>query len=73
MRSLDDVHDQVRERVNMCFDDMGEIALKNIARPMRVFAISGAKECENDSFARIEARPCRSPTSPRSRCCHFRT
>ena len=28
----------------MCFDDKGEIALKNIARPVQVFAISGAKE-----------------------------
>ena len=38
------VHDQVRDRINMCFDDKGEIALKNIARPMQVFAVSGAKE-----------------------------
>jgi TolB-like protein len=28
----------------VCFDDKGEIALKNIARPVQVFAISGAKE-----------------------------
>ena len=52
------VHDQVRDRINVCFDDKGEIALKNIARPVQVFAISGAKESQNDSFARIEARPC---------------
>src|SRR3954449_8461242 len=38
------VHDQIRDRVNVCFDDKGEIALKNIARPVQVFAISGAKE-----------------------------
>ena len=38
------VHDQVRDRINVCFDDKGEIALKNIARPVQVFAISGAKE-----------------------------
>jgi TolB-like protein/class 3 adenylate cyclase len=38
------VHDQVRDRINACFDDKGEIALKNIARPVQVFAISGAKE-----------------------------
>src|SRR5450631_883677 len=37
------VHDQVRDRINVCFDDKGEIALKNIARPVQVFAISGAK------------------------------
>jgi TolB-like protein/tetratricopeptide (TPR) repeat protein len=28
----------------VCFDDKGEIALKNIARPVQVFAISSAKE-----------------------------
>ena len=38
------VHDEVRDRINVCFDDKGEIALKNIARPVQVFAISGAKE-----------------------------
>jgi adenylate cyclase len=38
------VHDQVRDRINVCFDDKGEIALKNIARPVQVFAISGATE-----------------------------
>ena len=38
------VHDQVRDRINVCFDDKGEIALKNIARPVQVFAVSGAKE-----------------------------
>jgi len=38
------VHDQVRDRINVCFDDKGEIALKNIARPVQVFAISGAEE-----------------------------
>src|SRR5207342_3467352 len=35
---------QVRDRINVCFDDKGEIALKNIARPVQVFAVSGAKE-----------------------------
>jgi TolB-like protein/class 3 adenylate cyclase len=38
------VHDQVRDRIDVCFDDKGEVALKNIARPVRVFAISAAKE-----------------------------
>jgi TolB-like protein/class 3 adenylate cyclase len=38
------VHDQVRDRINVCFEDKGEIALKNIARPVHVFAISGVKE-----------------------------
>src|SRR6202022_3830071 len=38
------VHDQGRDRINVCFDAKGEIALKNIARPVQVFAISGAEE-----------------------------
>ena len=38
------VHDQVRDRVDAAFDDKGEIALKNIARPVQVFALAGAKQ-----------------------------
>jgi adenylate cyclase len=38
------VHDQVRDRINACFVDMGEIALKNIVRPMQVFGVSRAKQ-----------------------------
>jgi len=37
------VHDQVRDRLEVAFDDRGEIALKNIARPVQVFALAGAK------------------------------
>jgi TolB-like protein len=38
------VHDQVRDRMAVAFDDKGEIALKNIARPVQVFALAGAKQ-----------------------------
>jgi class 3 adenylate cyclase len=38
------VHDQVRDRINLCFDDKGEIALKNIVRPVQVFGVSSAKQ-----------------------------
>jgi adenylate cyclase len=37
------VHDQVRDRIDVVFDDKGEIALKNIARPVQVFAVAGTK------------------------------
>jgi len=37
------VHDQVRDRIKITFDDKGEVVLKNIARPVQVFAVSGAK------------------------------
>ena len=40
----DDTYRQIRDRVDTAFDDKGEIALKNIARPVRVFALGGAKQ-----------------------------
>jgi TolB-like protein/class 3 adenylate cyclase len=40
----DDTYRQVRDRVDTAFDDKGETALKNIARPVRVFALAGAKQ-----------------------------
>ena len=40
----DDTYRQIRDRVDAAFDDKGEIVLKNIARPVRVFALAGAKQ-----------------------------
>jgi adenylate cyclase len=34
------VHDQVQGRLDCCFEDMGEQPLKNISRPVRVYAMS---------------------------------
>src|SRR6266481_8739186 len=34
------VRDEVRDKLDFAFDDMGEKSLKNIARPMRVFAVN---------------------------------
>ena len=36
------VHDQVRDRLPIRFEDRGKLALKNIARPVGVFALSAA-------------------------------
>ena len=33
-------HDQVRDRLGITFEDRGEIELKNIARPVHVFAVA---------------------------------
>jgi TolB-like protein len=33
------VHEQVRDKLNVGFEDKGEIALKNLARPVHVFAL----------------------------------
>ena len=37
----DDAYRQIRDRVDAAFDDKGDTALKNIARPVRVFALAG--------------------------------
>jgi TolB-like protein len=50
----DDTYRQIRDRVDATFDDKGEIALKNIARPVRVFALAGAK---NAATKPPEVRP----------------
>ena len=34
------VRDEIRDKLDFAFDDMGEQHLKNIARPMRVFAVN---------------------------------
>ena len=40
----DDTYRQIRDRVDAAFDDKGETALKNIARPVRVFALAGTRQ-----------------------------
>jgi len=35
------VHEQVRDRLALAFTDKGEVSLKNIARPVHVFALGG--------------------------------
>jgi adenylate cyclase len=37
------VHDQVRDRIDAAFEDRGQVQLKNIARPVHVFALTGGK------------------------------
>ena len=37
------VHDQVRDKLDLAYIDKGEIELKNIARPVQVFVVGGAK------------------------------
>jgi TolB-like protein/class 3 adenylate cyclase len=36
------VHDQVRDKLDLAFEDLGERQLKNIARPVRVFRIAAS-------------------------------
>ena len=38
------VHDQVRDRLDLAFEDLGECEFKNIARPVRVYRIRASAE-----------------------------
>jgi TolB-like protein len=45
------VYEQVRDRLSTSFDDRGEIELKNISRPVHIFAIAGEKVAPASTFA----------------------
>ena len=49
----DDAHRQIRGKIDVIFDDMGEQALKNIAEPMRAWRIRLA----NDAPSKIQSGP----------------
>ena len=62
------VHDEVRGKVDHVFEDMGEVELKNIAKPVRVVQDRG--RCRR----RHPSRPrCPFPTNRRSPCCRSPT
>ena len=63
-------HEQVRDRLDIAFDDLGEQQVKNIARPVRTYGIAlGA----SSRAALPAAAPLPLPTSRRSRSCRSRT
>jgi adenylate cyclase len=45
------VHDQVQNRLDCAFDDMGDQSLKNIARPVRAFRVLGLRPSAGLTFA----------------------
>jgi len=51
------VHDQVRDRLDLAFEDLGERELKNIARPVRVFRLAGAGESQTAPAPALPAKP----------------
>jgi TolB-like protein len=55
------VHDQVRGRVAIEFTDLGEQSLKNIARPVRVYAATGAGRASKEQSSRARTN---SPAAP---------
>src|SRR6266516_7205474 len=44
------VHDQVRDRLDLSFEDLGERELKNIARPVRVYRLRAPAESKAPSL-----------------------
>src|SRR6516164_1056915 len=64
------VRDEVRDKLDVAFDDLGEQSLKNIVRPVRVFAVRVGEAVPPLS---PKNRPCRCPTSRRWRYCRSRT
>jgi TolB-like protein/class 3 adenylate cyclase len=53
----DDAYRQVRDRVNETFIDLGEQALKNIARPVRVYAVRTGLEGASPTHAPAPEKP----------------
>ena len=69
-------YDQVRGKVAVEFTDLGEQSLKNIARPVRVYAVKSRVTWDGAAGACLAPRdrkPSRSPTSLPSPCCPSRT
>ena len=60
------VRDQVGTRLELAFTDLGEQAVKNIARPIRAYAVVLADDAAGGTRTRPRPSP---PPSPRSRSC----
>src|SRR5258707_107864 len=60
------VRDQIRDKLQYPFEDMGEQSVKNIARPVRAYAIGAAAVASTPLVAAEEqARPVRRGISPK--------
>jgi len=69
----EDAFRQVRGKIACAFDDLGERSLKNIDRPVRIYATrSIAGEAQPKQPAMNAVRPLTRTGRP-LRCCHFRT
>ena len=58
------IHDQVRDRLALTFEDCGEQEVKNIARPVRVFALSPATIAALPDAPDAEQAPARAMRHP---------
>jgi adenylate cyclase len=66
--------EQVRGKTEFTFDDLGEKSLKNIDRPVRLYAARPTRQKAEVAplYPKLRSR-CRFPTSPLSPCCRSRT
>ncbi|GJE38634.1 adenylate/guanylate cyclase domain-containing protein [Methylobacterium persicinum] len=55
------VRDQIRDRIEIAFEDWGERSLKNISRPTRVFAVTPDTIAALPTDGPVRARPTRRP------------
>ena len=51
------VHDQVRDKLDLAFDDLGEQSLKNIARPLRIYRVRVGTAGRNPAVSPTESAP----------------
>jgi adenylate cyclase len=51
------VHDQVRDRLPFAFTDLGEQQVKNIARPVRVYQVTGKEQPVPDAALPLPDKP----------------
>ena len=57
------IYDEIEGKIERRFESRGEQQVKNLARPVRVYALAGAMPSTGGSRSR-----CRSLTSPPSQC-----
>ena len=71
----DDVYRQVRGKTTFAINDLGERSLKNIERPVRLYAVRSAAYSVEETAKSLPrpAKHSRCLTNHQSRCCHSRT
>jgi adenylate cyclase len=55
------VHDQIRDKLGYRFDDLGEQSVKNIARPVRIYALRPEGVADPPGSSRPASRPAAPP------------
>ena len=66
----EDAYRQVKARLDLAVDDLGDTKLKNIAEPIRAYALQVGVAARRSPPRRPTRAASRFPTNLRSRCCH---